>query len=97
MIMYRLLSPFGQLNTLVPVHQLVPMSEIQSSTLEEISFENTESISFEQALELFARDNSTAKCDCKTKCRTKHCSCRRAGVGCSTKCHVKLGQYANRQ
>jgi hypothetical protein len=48
-----------------------------------------------QASKLFARGNPCATCDCKAKCRTKTCPCRRASIACSTKCHAKIGKCMN--
>ena len=95
MPMFRLRTPFGQLDTLYAAHQLVPMSGIQPSILEGITFDNTNNITLVQASKLFARRTSTATCDCKTKCHNKLCPCRRANINCSTKCHTKLGKYSN--
>jgi hypothetical protein len=93
--MYHLISPFGRLTNSFPVHQLIPMSGISSSILEETKFENLNTISFVQASKLFARGNPAGTCDCKMKCRTKICPCRRASIPCSTKCHSRLGKCEN--
>jgi hypothetical protein len=93
--MYHLISPFGRLSTSFPVHQLIPMSGIQTTILKTIKFKNLQTISFVQASKLFARGNPAGTCDCKMKCRTKICPCRRASISCSTKCHSKIGKCSN--
>jgi hypothetical protein len=93
--MYHLISPYGRLSISFPVHQLIPMSGIQPTLLKTAKFKDSETITFVQASKLFARGNPCATCDCKTKCRTKTCPCRRASIPCSTKCHAKLGKCMN--
>lgn len=94
--MYHLISPFGRIVTAFPVHQLIPMSGIKPTILKQTKFNNNiKTISFVQASKLFARGNPAATCDCKTKCGTKTCPCRRSSNACSTKCHAKLGKCMN--
>ena len=93
--LYHLISPFGRLASPFPVHQLIPMSGVRTTVLEAMQFDNLRTISLVQASKLFARGNPSATCDCKTKCRTKTCPCRRASVFCSTKCHSKRGKCMN--
>ncbi|CAF1385994.1 unnamed protein product [Didymodactylos carnosus] len=59
-------------------------------------FELEDEITLIEASKLFVRGAvSGATCDFKTKCATKHCSCKKAGVACSTKCHSKRGACEN--
>jgi hypothetical protein len=92
---YQLISPFGRISTLFPVHQLIPMSGMKPAVLQDINFESIPTISFVQASKQFARGNPSATCDCKAKCVTKTCPCRRASIACSTKCHARLGKCMN--
>jgi hypothetical protein len=94
---YHLISPFGHLSTTFPVHQLIPMSGIKPTALQNVKFETLPTISLVQASKLLARGNPIATCDCKTKCLTKTCPCRRASVACSTKCHAKRGKCTNNE
>jgi hypothetical protein len=94
---YHLISPFGRLSTTFPVHQLIPMSGIKPTALQNVKFETLPTISLVQASKLLARGNPIATCDCKTKCLTKTCPCRRASVACSTKCHAKRGKCTNNE
>ena len=31
------------------------------------------------------------RCQCKTKCKTSRCSCRKAGLHCTSACHNHIG------
>ena len=94
-IAYSLISPYGRIATSFPVHQLIPMSCTKPPELENINFETIPTVTFVQASKMFARGNATATCDCKTKCVTKTCPCKRISVPCSTKCHSKRGKCKN--
>ncbi|CAF4090619.1 unnamed protein product [Rotaria sp. Silwood1] len=95
MITYHLICPYGRLLTTFPVHQLIPMAGVKPTELQNINFETLTTVSLVEASKMFARGNSTATCDCKTKCIAKTCPCRRASVACSTKCHAKRGKCKN--
>ena len=89
-ITYSLISPFGRIAISFPVHQLIPICIVQN-----INYETIATISFVQASKMFARGNVTATCDCKAKCFTKLCPCKRASISCSTKCHLRHGKCKN--
>ena len=92
---YRLICPFGRLTTLFPVHHLFRMSSPKPDSLANVDETKIATISFVHACKMFARTSVSATCDCKTKCLTKTCPYRRAGVPCSTKCHARRGKCAN--
>ena len=37
------------------------------------------------------------KCSCTGKCATNKCSCKKAGIACSSKCHGKQFECANNE
>ena len=96
-ITYSLISAFGRIATGFPVHQLISMYCSKPAELQHINYETVATISFVQASKMFARDNATATCDCKAKCITKLCPCKRASISCSTKCHPRHGKCRNVQ
>ena len=92
---FYLISPYGRLSMPFPVHQLIPMSGVKPIELQNINYDNLATITLVQASKLFARGNPSATCDCRTRCITKTCPCRRASIPCSTKCHAKRGRCSN--
>ena len=92
---YHLISQFGRISTSFPVHQLIPMSGVIPTVLQNIKLDSLATVSFVQASKLSARGDPAATCDCKAKCLTKTCPCRRALIACSTKCHARLGKCMN--
>ena len=92
---YRLICPFGRLATLFPVHQIFRLSSPKPDSLVHIDATNIPTVSFVNACKMFARTSVSATCDCKTKCLTKTCPCRRTSVPCSSKCHARRGKCSN--
>lgn len=92
---YHLITPFGRLSTTIPVHQLIPMSGAKPTSLQNLKLDKLQTVTLVHASKLFARGTPAATCDCKTKCLTNNCPCRRASIACSTKCHSKLGKCMN--
>ena len=92
---YRLISPFGRLSSLFPVHHLTPLSCPIPDSVLNMEKTNIPTVSFVHACKMFARTAVAATCDCKTKCKSKICPCRRSSIPCSTKCHPRRGTCTN--
>lgn len=93
--MFRLLSPFGRLSTLFPVHHLSKLTSSIPQSLHQIQRSDAPTVTYVHACKMFARSCVASTCDCKSKCLTKTCPCRRASIACSTKCHARRGKCGN--
>ena len=89
---FRLFSASGILNTIFSHTDLLDMRNRDFPQLKNIQPQNLEKVAFTKA----ARDNSGFQrkpngrtvCNCKSgKCTTNRCSCFKAKIACSTKCH----------
>ena len=93
---FRLYSPSGILSTTFAHTDLIDMRNRDFQQLRDIDPTKLEKVAFTKA----ARDNSGFKrnpndvdgrtmCNCKAgKCNTNRCSCYKAKLTCSTKCHT---------
>ncbi|CAF1366379.1 unnamed protein product, partial [Didymodactylos carnosus] len=93
---FRLACQYGKLLNLFPVQDLVDLKSSCPQELRQTDVNALDNVTFIEACKLYARGSvSGSTCDCKSKCATKHCPCKKAGVPCSTKCHSKRGQCNN--
>ncbi|CAF0806594.1 unnamed protein product [Didymodactylos carnosus] len=87
---------FGKLAIAHTVESLIDLRSACSSDLKLNEVNSLGEITVIEAAKLLVHGAvSSAICDCKTKCGTKHCPCRKVGVACSTKCHVKQRECLN--
>ncbi len=57
---------------------------------------NLKPITIIEALKLYSRGFTTGRtCNCRGKCETKTCPCKKENVFCSTKYHSKRGGCLN--
>ncbi|CAF1651606.1 unnamed protein product, partial [Didymodactylos carnosus] len=78
------------------VENLVDLKSACPQELKQPDVDELKDISFIEACILYERGAvSGSVCDCKSKCATKHCPCKKASVSCSTKCHSKKGASRN--
>ena len=78
------------------VEELVDLKTACPEELKRIVIGNLRDIPFIAACKLYVRGSTTGRtCDCKGKCGTKQCPCKKAGMYCSTKCHSKRGGCVN--
>lgn len=95
-IMFKLACQYGKLENTYTVEHLVDLKMAYPEELKQIVINNLKDITFIEACKLYVRASTTGRtCDCKNKCGTKHCPCKRIGVFCSTKCHSKQGCCKN--
>ncbi|CAF1494586.1 unnamed protein product [Didymodactylos carnosus] len=89
-VIFRLTCQYGILTNTFSVGEVIDLKSACPKPLKETDVEDLENITFIEACKLFVRGSvSRSTCDCKTKCATKKCPCRKAAVACSTKCHSK--------
>ncbi|CAF1526343.1 unnamed protein product [Didymodactylos carnosus] len=87
---FRIACKFGKLAISYTIDSLIDLRSAWSSDLKLNEVSPLDKITVIEAAKLLVRGTvSGTICDCKTKCGTKHCPCRKVGVTCSTKCHVK--------
>ena len=64
--------------------------------LKHMGVDDLKDITLIEACKIYVRASITGTTyDCKGKCATKQCSCRKMGVFCSTKSHSKRGVCVN--
>ncbi|CAF4617305.1 unnamed protein product [Rotaria socialis] len=64
--------------------------------LKQLVIDNLKGITFIEACKLYARASASGRtCDCKGKCVSKQCPCKKNGVFRSTKCHSRRGCCKN--
>ena len=93
---FRLYSPSGMLNTTFAHTDIIDMRNRDFQQLRDLDPNTLDKVAFTKA----ARDNygflrktnaagdGRTLCNCKKgKCNTNRCSCRKAKLMCSTKCH----------
>ncbi|CAF1036755.1 unnamed protein product [Didymodactylos carnosus] len=89
-VVFQLACQFGKLVSSFTAESLVSLKAVCPSELKSVDPAELKSITLIEACKLFVRGSvSGATCDCKSQCATKHCSCKKANVNCSTKCHSK--------
>ena len=72
------------------------LNDAYPNELKQIDAVKLKPITLIEASKLYARGCVTGRtCNCRTKCSTKSCPCKRANVSCSTKCHSKKGARSN--
>ncbi|CAF1596020.1 unnamed protein product [Didymodactylos carnosus] len=93
---FRLACQFGEIQNWYTIESLVDLRSSCPSQLKSIDINNLDGITFIEACKLFVRGAvNGATCDCKGQCDTKHCTCKKKDVFCSTKCHSKRGNCKN--
>ncbi len=94
--MYKLVCQYGKLQNTFAVEHFVDLKSACPDELKQIVIDDFKDITMIEARKLYARGSISGRtCDCKGKCFTKQCPCKKAGVSCSTKCHSKLGSCKN--
>lgn len=87
---------YGKLENTYAVEDLIDLKMACPEELREIVINDLKTITFIEACKLYVRASTTGRtCDCKGRCATKQCPCKKMGVSCSTKCHSKRGGCAN--
>ncbi|CAF1363369.1 unnamed protein product [Adineta steineri] len=95
-IIFKLACEYGKLVNTYSVEQLVDLKLVYPDKLKQLVIDDLNDITFIEACKLYVRTSTTGQtCDCKGKCVTRQCPCKRMIVFCSTKCHSKRGGCAN--
>ncbi|CAF3556660.1 unnamed protein product [Rotaria socialis] len=95
-ITFILACEYGKLKIPYSIEHVVDLKMACPEALKHIVINDLNDITFIEACKLYVRTSTTGRaCDCKGKCATKQCSCKKMGVFCSTKCHSKRGGCAN--
>ncbi|CAF4599169.1 unnamed protein product [Rotaria magnacalcarata] len=95
-ITFKLACEYGKLEIPYSIEHVVDLKMVCPEALKHIVIDDLNGITFIEACKLYVRTLTTGRtCDCKGKCATKQCSCKKMGVFCSTKCHSKRGGCAN--
>ncbi|CAF1475296.1 unnamed protein product, partial [Didymodactylos carnosus] len=95
-LVFKLVCQYGKLQNAFSVENFVDLKSACPQELKQLNVHELKDISFIEACKLYVRGAvSGSTCDCKSKCATKHCPCKKANVSCSTKCHSKRGACQN--
>jgi hypothetical protein len=95
-VLYKLVCQYGKLQDTFSIEHLVDLKSACPDELKKIVIDQLKDITIIEACKLYVRGSlSGHTCDCKGKCATKQCTCKKAGVFCSTKCHSKQGSCKN--
>jgi hypothetical protein len=94
--MSKLACQYGKLENLYSAEHLVDLKMACPEELKQLVLDDLDNITFVEACKLYARASITGHtCDCKGKCNTRQCRCKKMGVFFSTKCHSKRGGCKN--
>ncbi|CAF5222111.1 unnamed protein product, partial [Rotaria magnacalcarata] len=80
----------GKLENIYSVENRVDLKRIYPVELKQLVVDNLKDITFIEACKFYVRASTSGRtCDCKGKCASKQCPCKKDEVFCSTKCHSK--------
>ncbi|CAF0887681.1 unnamed protein product [Didymodactylos carnosus] len=94
-LVFKLVCQYGKLQNAFSVENIIDLKSACPQELKQLNVHELKDISFIEACKLYVRGAVSDTCDCKSKCATKHCPCKKANVPCSTKCHSKRGGRQN--
>ncbi|CAF4583990.1 unnamed protein product, partial [Didymodactylos carnosus] len=95
-LVFKLVCQYAKLQNAFSVENLVDLKSAYPQELKQLNVDELKGISFIEACKLYVSGAvSGSTCDCKSKCTTEHCPCKKANVSCSTKCHSKRGACQN--
>ena len=78
------------------VGQFVNLNDEYPVELKQINADNLKPITLIEASKVYARGCMTGRtCNCRSRCSTKVCPCKKGNVSCSTKCHSKNSICSN--
>jgi hypothetical protein len=87
---------YGVLENKFEVGQFVDLKDACPNELKQTNVGNLKSITLIEASKLYSRCSTTGHtCNCRGKCSTRSCPCKKENVFCSTKCHSKEGGSSN--
>ena len=89
---FRLSCQYGKLEGKYSVEQFVDFKMARLEGFNHIVIDDLKDITFIEACKCYVHASTTdSTCNCKDKCGTKHCLCKKMEVLGTTKCHVKRG------
>jgi hypothetical protein len=96
LFLYKLTCQYGVLENTFEVGQFVNLKDACPNELKQIDVDNLKPITLIAASKLYSRGSTTGHtCNCRGKCATKTCPCKKQNVFCFTKCHSKSGACSN--
>jgi hypothetical protein len=94
--LYRLICQYGVLENAFEVGQFVNLKDACSNELKQMDVDNLKTIIPTEASKLYSRGSTTGHtCNCRGKCATRTCPCKKENVFCSAKCHSKRWACSN--
>ena len=94
--LFKLICQYGILTNTFEAAQFVNLNDACPIELKNVNVDNLKPITIIESAKLYSCGSKTGRtCNCRGKCGTKTCPCKKDNVLCFTKCHSKRGGCLN--